>query len=273
MKDNYSKIESPNSSNRNTTEIQSHPTPIRTDVNLTSLEKDSFEPIEYEDVKNEESIFEIFTAKDYPEVMSGILQSIDNYYQDNDTYDDYPYFRVQNTCKFIPKLSHPSEILSERQLRELHAHLPYYHQYRNLKLVYSMTKDGCALKTFYMKSHDVKNSILIVKDDNQNVFGAYASEEFYSAHKFYGTGESFLFTFFKTERIHCFPSTGSNEHYIYSDEKMLAFGCSDDYFSLCLENDFLSGYSKMTQTYKNPPLTPKDSFFVIKLELWTFMDK
>jgi hypothetical protein len=242
----------------------------RSDMNI---DKDSFEPIEYEDPKNEDAIFEIFKSNDYSEVVSGILQAIDNYYQDNDNYDDYPYFRVQNTCKFIPKLSSPSEILSERQLRELHAHLPYYQQYRNFNLVYSMTRDGCALKTFYMKAEEIKNSILLVKDDNQNIFGAYASEAFYPAHKFYGTGETFIFTFFKTERIHFFPSTGANEHYIYSDDNRLAFGCSDDYFSLCLENDFLSGYSKPTQTYKNPQLNSKDNFIVIKLELWTFQDK
>ena len=64
-----------------------------------------------------------------------------------------------------------------------------------------------------------------------------------------------------------------NEHYIYSDEKQLAFGCSDDYFSLVLEDDFYSGYSKTTQTYKNPVLNGKEKFIIIKLELWAFQEK
>jgi hypothetical protein len=264
MEGNYSKIET----NSHRTERGS-----QQEIIVSKLEKDSFEPIEYEDMKNEEAIFEVFKAKDYPEIMEGIMKSIDNYYEDNDAYDDYPYFRVQNTCKFIPKLNYQSEILSERQLKELHAHLPYYHQYKNLKIVYSGSRDGVYLKTFYAKAENVKNSILIIKDDNQCVFGAYISEELHPQDKFYGTGETFLFTFYKAERIRCFQSSGLNDYYIYSDDKQISFGTSEGHFSLCLENDFLKGYSKTTQTFKNPPLSIKDNFFISKIELWTIQDQ
>lgn len=244
----------------------------RYEINVTQLEKDSFEPIEYEDVKNEPAIFEAFKAKEYTDIVSGVLKSIDNYYKDTDTYDDYPYFRVQNTCKFIPSLSQKSEILSERQLRELHAHLPYYHQYKNFKLVYKPNRDGWNMRTFYDRIEGSKNSILVVKDDSGNVFGAFVSEEYQHLHKkeFYGTGETFIFTFFKSERIHCFPSTGLNDYYIFSDYSTLSFGCSGEYFSLSFENDFLKGYSRTTETFKNPNLTGSDNFFVKNLELWTF---
>ena len=60
---------------------------------------------------------------------------------------------------------------------------------------------------------------------------------------------------------------------IYGDQKQLAFGCSDDYFSLTLENDLYDGYSRMTQTYKNQRLNGnKDKFIIIKLEVWTFQN-
>jgi hypothetical protein len=240
-------------------------------VKLSQIEKDNYEPIEYEDVKHEDSILEIFKSKDYTNIITNIIQSIDNYYQDIDNYDDYPYFRVQNTCKFIPKLNFTSEILSDKQLRDLHSNLPYYNQYKNLKMIFSTSKDGCNLKTFYTKGEGVSNSLLVIKDDNDNVFGVYASEEFKNnSHGFYGTGETFLFTFYKTERVHKFNSSGVNDYYIYSDDKIMCFGCSDNYFSISLENDFLSGYTKSTQTFKNPPLSTKENFYVKKLELWTF---
>jgi hypothetical protein len=243
------------------------------DENTITIDKENFQPIEYEDVKNEPSVFEIFKSKDYTDVIHNVVQSIDNFYQDSESYDDYPYFRIQTSTKFIPKLDKTSEILSERQLKELHTHLPYYHKYKNLRLIYTMSKDGCSMKTFYYKSEGIKNSILLVKDDNQNVFGAFISEEFRSNPQgFYGTGETFLFSFFKSERIHCFPSTGLNDYYIYSDDKRVCFGCSDNYFSLSLENEFMTGYTKTTQTYKNPPLSTKENFFISKLELWTFQE-
>ena len=85
-----------------------------------------YDPITVCDVKAESAIFEIVKVKEYSEIIKSILTSIDNYNQDIDTIDDYPYFRgyiylylVQNMCKFIPKLNVVSEIFSERQLREV----------------------------------------------------------------------------------------------------------------------------------------------------------
>lgn len=234
---------------------------------------DNFEPIEYEDPKKEESIFEIFKAKDWDTTVPHILESIERSRDTNSSYGDYPYFKIQNTCNFVPKLSAPSEILNELHLKELHSRLPYYLQYLNFKLVYSLSKDGSLLKTFYQKNKDINNSIIVVKDDNGNVFGAFATEMFHNKSDFYGTGETFLFTFYNGTRIHVFNSTGKNEHYIYSDNKQLCFGCSDNYFSLALENDFYEGYSKTTQTFNNQILNRGDKFIIIKLECWTFLEK
>jgi len=144
---------------------------------------------------------------------------------------------------------------------------------KNLNLIYSTAKDGCNLKTFYAKSEKIQNSILIIKTDDGDAFGVYASEDYKcNTQGFYGTGETFLFTFYNTDRIHTFPCSGVNDYYIYSDEKILSFGCSDNYFSLSLEKDFLCGYSKTTLTFKNAVLSQKDNFFISKLELWTFSD-
>ena len=57
---------------------------------------------------------------------------------------------------------------------------------------------------------------------------------------------------------------------MYCDDYQICFGCSDDYFSLCLSNNFLDGYSQKTQTYDNENLTKSDKFIITKLELWGF---
>ena len=57
---------------------------------------------------------------------------------------------------------------------------------------------------------------------------------------------------------------------MYCDDNQICFGCSDDDFSLSLRNDFLEGYSNITQTYQNRPLSSKDKFIIVKLELWAF---
>jgi hypothetical protein len=242
-------------------------------MNTNSNPQPTFTEIQPADPAQEEAIFEIFKSPTWDTTIPAVIDSINKCKDETASYGDYPYFKIQNTIKYTPQLSTPSDILTPTQLRELHNALPYYHQYGNFNLIFSIAKHGCALKTFYSQMEGIHNSLIVIKDDCGNVFGAYASEEFQPLGTFYGTGETFLFTFYKGERMHVFNSTGANEHYIYSDESQIAFGCSDDYFSLVLENDFYSGYSKSTQTFQNAVLNQNDKFVIIKMEVWSFQEK
>ena len=221
------------------------------------------------EIKKGDCIFEIIKTKEWDEVIPHIIQVMDQ----NKTSIEYPYFRIQNAVQYLPKLDIPSDILNTNQLKELHSRLPNYHQYSNLYRIFSISVDGSNLKTLYNKCEGINNSVLIIRDEEGNVFGAYASEEFTPTSKFSGTGECFLFTFFKENKIHIYCSTGINDHYMYCDNEQICFGCSDDYFSLSLRNNLLDGYSKCTQTYKNEPLNNNDKFLIVKLEIWGFKKK
>ena len=221
------------------------------------------------EIKKGDCIFEIIKTKEWDEVIPHIIQVMDQ----NKTSIEYPYFRIQNAVQYLPKLDIPSDILNTNQLKELHSRLPNYHQYSNLYRIFSISVDGSNLKTLYNKCEGINNSVLIIRDEEGNVFGAYASEEFTPTSKFSGTGECFLFTFFKENKIHIYCSTGINDHYMYCDNEQICFGCSDDYFSLALRNNLLDGYSKCTQTYKNEPLNNNDKFLIFKLEIWGFKKK
>ena len=228
------------------------------------------EPIKYEDYKKEESIVEIYKNQDWNNIVPFILDAIDHTKNKEKPYGNYPYFRTKTKLDFLPKLDVPSDILSKYQLKQLYEFLPDSHQYSDLYRVFSLTVDGSSLKTFYYKCENINNSILVIKDDENNIFGAYASESFIPTKNFSGTGECFLFTFYKENKIHVFNSTGINRFFMYCDDEQICFGCSDDYFSLALRNDFLEGYSHITQTYQNQPLSSKDKFIIVKLELWAF---
>ena len=239
----------------------------------TSKTKNSqltFEKIKYEDYTKEEAITEIYKNEDWNKYVPLVLDAIDHTKIKEKNYGNYPYFRPTTKGDFLPKLDVPSDILSSYQLKELYEFLPDSHQYSDLYRVFSLTVDGSSLKTFYNKCQDINNSILVVKDDEGNIFGGYASETFEPTKNFMGTGECFLFTFFKENKIHVFNSTGINRFYIYCDDEQVCFGCSDDYFSLCLTKDFLEGYTNCTKTYQNMPLSTKDKFVIVKLEVWAF---
>jgi hypothetical protein len=231
----------------------------------------NFEPVKYLESEKINSIFEITKSPDWEKTIPELLETVEKYQTGKQSQtDNYPYFTSHNTAQYLPKLNIPSEIFSSIQLKELHSKLPYYHQYTNLKRVFSISVDGCALRSFYDKCEKVNNSILVLKDEDGNIFGGYASEAWSPKYTFYGTGECFLFTYYKENRINIFSSTGQNDHYMYGDDEQICMGCSDDYFSLSLRNNFLDGYSKSTKTYNNESLNNKDKFTIVKLELWTF---
>ena len=235
-----------------------------------SLPQD-FEPVKYLDSEKINSIFEITKSPDWEKTIPELLDTVDKYQTGKiSKTDNYPYFTPENTAQYLPKLNVPSEIFSSVQLKELHSKIPYYHQYTNLRRVFSISVDGCAMRSFYDKCENVNNSILVLKDEDGNIFGGYASECWKPQFTFYGTGECFLFTYYKENRINVFNSTGENDHYMYGDDDQICMGCSDDYFSLSLRNNFLNGYSKPTKTYNNESLNNKDKFTIVKLELWTF---
>lgn len=56
--------------------ITSNISHLATDISM--LEKDTFEPIDYLDIQKEESIFEVFKTNDYRETVSNILNAINN---------------------------------------------------------------------------------------------------------------------------------------------------------------------------------------------------
>ena len=234
---------------------------------------EGFEEAKKQEIKKTDCLFEIIKTEEWDKVIPQVIEAIDNKKNDNSNNMEYPYFRIQNAVQYLPKLDSKSEILNTNQLKELHSRLPSYHQYSSLYKIFSISIDGSALKSFYNKCEGINNSVLVIKDDEGNVFGAYASEVYTPNSTFSGTGECFLFTFYKDNKIHIYNSTGINDHYMYCDDEQICFGCSDDYFSLSLRNNLLDGYSKYTQTYKNEPLNNKDKFVIYKLEVWGFKEK
>ena len=232
-----------------------------------------FEPVQEDDIKKEDNIFEVFKNDNYEKIVPNIIKEMDRKKIESEASDYYPYFNPKSPLQYFPRLDTPSEILNNIQLKEIHSHLPYFHQYVSLYRIFSLSVDGSALKSFYKKCEGIKNSILLIKDDEGNVFGAYASDVFYPSSTFCGSPDSFLFTFYKEDKIHVYKATEVNDNYMYCDNEQVCFGNTDDYFSLSLKNNLLDGYSNTTTTYQNKPLNNKGKFVIVKLEVWGFKEK
>ncbi|XP_010212486.1 PREDICTED: LOW QUALITY PROTEIN: oxidation resistance protein 1-like, partial [Tinamus guttatus] len=137
---------------------------------------------------------------------------------------------------FRPNLSDPSELLQPEQIEKLTKSLPPRTIGYPWTLAYSTAKHGMSLKTLYRTMLGLDTPVLLViKDSDGQVFGALASEPFKVSDGFYGTGETFLFTF--SPDFEVFKWTGDNMFFIKGDMDSLAFGGGGGEFALWLDGD------------------------------------
>nr|XP_031547105.1 oxidation resistance protein 1 isoform X5 [Vicugna pacos] len=111
-------------------------------------------------------------------------------------------------------------------------------------------------------------SELLLPDQIEKVFGALASEPFKVSDGFYGTGETFVFTF--CPEFEVFKWTGDNMFFIKGDMDSLAFGGGGGEFALWLDGDLYHGRSHSCKTFGNHTLSKKEDFFIQDIEIWAF---
>lgn len=97
--------------------------------------------------------------------------------------------------EFNPISKDKSEIVDESTRKLITYFLPGLIRMREWKLLYSINKDGVSMQTFYKNVKKRDNTVILIKDTNDKVFGAYCCEEWKIHYYFYGRGESFLFKF------------------------------------------------------------------------------
>ncbi|XP_006002202.1 oxidation resistance protein 1a isoform X2 [Latimeria chalumnae] len=170
---------------------------------------------------------------------------------------------------FRPNLSDPSDLLEVDQIEKLAKHLPPRTIGYPWTLAFSTSKHGMSLKTLYRSMTGLDTPVLmVIKDSDGQVFGALASDPFKISDCFYGTGETFLFTF--CPEFEVFKWTGDNMFFIKGDMDSLAFGGGGGEFALWLDGDLYHGRSHSCKTFGNPVLSKKEDFFVQDIEIWAF---
>jgi hypothetical protein len=74
------------------------------------------------------------------------------------------------------------------------ATLPPLHRLAPWRLVYSSFRDGTSLHTLLRKAAGAAPTLLVVQSSGGGLFGAYCTEAWHTAPRFYGTGETFVFS-------------------------------------------------------------------------------
>ncbi|XP_076850710.1 LOW QUALITY PROTEIN: nuclear receptor coactivator 7 [Brachyhypopomus gauderio] len=162
-----------------------------------------------------------------------------------------------------------SLILDTRHVRELTVEMPARTVGQTWRLTYSTTQHGSSLKTLYRRLGSSDSPVLLlIRDDNQQVFGAFLSHPLHMSEKFYGTGETFLFLLHP--RFKSFRWTGENSFFIKGDIDSFAIGGGSGHFGLWLDETLYLGRSSPCSTFNNCSLSESSDFRVLELEAWTF---
>ncbi|XP_056124306.1 oxidation resistance protein 1b isoform X2 [Rhinichthys klamathensis goyatoka] len=170
---------------------------------------------------------------------------------------------------FRPSLTEPSDLLQPDQIEKLAKHLPPRTIGYPWSLAFSTSKHGMSIKSLYrtMQSQD-SPVLMVIKDSDGQLFGALASEPFKVSDGFYGTGETFVFSF--SPDLEVFKWTGDNMFFIKGDMDSLAFGGGGGEFGLWLDGDLYHGRTHSCKTFGNPMLSKTEDFYVQDIEIWSF---
>lgn len=177
---------------------------------------------------------------------------------------------------FSGNLNYPSGktvLLTEDMMSQLQPYLPCHIIGIDMMLAYSMRIHGMSLRSLYKMCEPYSDlpCILLIKDTQHYVFGAYLSEGIVESHKYYGSGESFLFRL--TPDPECYFWQGSNHYFMMGTNDYFTVGAGDGNFALYFDEMLEKGTSNRSLTFHNEVLSSKSSFNILTVEVWCFTDE
>ncbi|EAR94416.3 TLD protein (macronuclear) [Tetrahymena thermophila SB210] len=161
--------------------------------------------------------------------------------------------------KYIPQRDQDSFIFNknDKLFNQIIQNLPSTFQYSDWGLSYTPNRHGYSYNEFLFRcSASLGPHVIIIKDSQDNIFGAFASHGWRKSRYFYGDGESFLFKFEHIEQLHqeqkikVFRYTGENNNIQYCGNEGIAMGIGENY-GLFINRDFYKGLSFPTNTFGN----------------------
>lgn len=171
----------------------------------------------------------------------------------------------------LPDLHGKSDILEQMHIRELSKFLPPRAECHAWTLAFTTSQMGFSLKSLYRSLAKYEGPVLLVIKDSENVvFGVMCSCNLQQSECFYGTGETYLFTF-KSSIFRRYHWAGDNQYFIKGNSDSLVVGAGEGNFGLWLDEDLYHGTTNSCRTFNNEPLTNHEDFVVCALECWCFI--
>lgn len=108
--------------------------------------------------------------------------------------------------------------------------------------------------------------LLVIKDMEKKIFGAFSSHPFRVSNYCYGTGETFLYSF--SSEFKAYRWSGENSYFVRGHLDSLQIGAGGGHFGLWLDSALDHGSSFACHTFRNQPLSSRQDFKVQDVEVW-----
>jgi hypothetical protein len=179
-----------------------------------------------------------------------------------------------------PKLtqSRHGSFASEKHLAHIQNALPRRYAKQPWKLLYSTREHGISINTLYDKTNEKGACIILIQTIDENIMGVFLSESLQSyKSKYYGGGESVLFTF-RGRKFSSYAWSKKNEYFILTNRNYIAVGGSiidDEYidqsWAIYVDANLHRGSTYACETFDTKePLHDHSDFEVYAIEIWGF---
>ncbi|KAL7718438.1 Oxidation resistance protein 1 [Entamoeba marina] len=158
----------------------------------------------------------------------------------------------------------PSDFITIEMARFLNSFLPLRISIMDLELIFNTKQDGFSLTQLYYQCASRSPLIFLIKAEKM-YFGAYVSDALVLQQRYYGSGETFLFTLNPPRK---YEATFKNSFFIQSDVLHLRFGGGSGESALAFD-DSLNGSNFPTETFDNPLFTSNPLFKIQRMEVWS----
>ncbi|CAD8094550.1 unnamed protein product [Paramecium primaurelia] len=174
------------------------------------------------------------------------------------------------SLEYVPILKGISNCFTDTTYKQVIESIPAIYRLANWNKIYDIEIDGSSYSNMLQEIRYIFPILLIIKDFDLNIFGAYISSEINKYFEgFKGSGETFLFNIdIEKNEVQTYFWTEKNKDFIFCDETGLGIGCGDK-FGLFIDQSLIFGYSNPCTTFDNPRFTNYEKFRIKHLELWT----
>jgi len=168
---------------------------------------------------------------------------------------------------------HSAILTQPFRLNHILSRVPPRYQWMRWRETYSLLNDGSSMSTLFARTKGVEQSMMIIQDQSDHVFGAFLDCPIDENRRHYGgSADCFVFRFESGKRDYSIFEYHNTMHY----DQPYYLRCTFDGITvgagecpaIYIEHDLLMGTTKRCDTFCSEPLSPRNVFQIKNLEIW-----